>query len=285
MTAKKASNEEKDILQSYLLQFLNIEKRFPLLPGKENEAAVAGLIGITKEELQESRRQYDEQAKQAALEILKEQEFTELVNKVPFEPDDTLAVIGDSITDDVQGWFTILKHVLEIGISEANFTFINSGISYNTTTEALARIDRDLLLHEPDWVFVALGTFDVQRLNVATNRTLIPLAETWENLDTIQNILKQHISNPVIWITPPPVIQELLKDYPLHNFFIEEQDLNQVRELVSGKQGFIVDPRGKRMGEKPEAWYYLPDGLHPSLTGHIETVKQLLKVLGTEKTS
>lgn len=285
MTAKKASKEEKDILQTYLLQFLNIEKRFPLLPGKENKEAVAGLIGITKEELQESRRQYDEQAKQAALEILKDQEFSELVNKVPFETDDTIAVIGDSITDDVQGWFTILTHVLEIGVSEANFTFINSGISYNTTTEALARIDRDLLLHEPDWVFVALGTFDVQRLNVATNRTLIPLAETWENLDTIQNILEQHISNPVIWITPPPVIRELLKDYPLYNFYIEEQDLNQVRELVSGKQGFIVDPRGKRMGEKPEAWHYLPDGLHPSLTGHIETVKELLKVLGAEKTS
>jgi len=282
MTKKKASDKEKDILQTYLLQFMNIEKRFPLLPGTKNSKAVAGFIGITEQELLEHRKDYEEKAKQAALEVLKDDDISDLIDQLPFDSDDTIAVLGDSISDDLQGWFSILKYVLQFTFEENDFTFINAGISFNTTTEALVRIDRDLLLHEPDWVFVALGTFDTQRLNVAANRTLIPLAETWENLNTIQEIVTQQVENPIVWITPPNVIEELIEDHPLYDFFIKQDDLNKVRELVAGKEGFIVDPRGKRMGDQ-EAWHYLADGLHPSLTGHIETVKYIIKAMASRQ--
>jgi len=282
MTNKKASDKEKDILQTYLLQFLNIEKRFPLLPGTKNTEAVAGFIGITEQELLEHRNDYEEKAKQAALEVLKDDDISEIIDQLPFDTGDTIAVLGDSISDDLQGWFSILKHVLQLTFQDNDFTFVNAGISYNTTTEALARIDRDLLLHEPDWVFVALGTFDAQRLNVAANRTLIPLSETWENLNTIQEIVNQQVENPIIWVTPPKIIEELLEDHPFYDFFIKQADLNKVRELVAGKKGFIVDPRGKRIGEQ-EAWHYLTDGLHPSLTGHIETVKHIIKAMSSNQ--
>jgi hypothetical protein len=53
-----------------------------------------------------------------------------------------------------------------------------------------------------------------------------------------------------------------------------------VREILTGKKGYIVDPLGSRMGEEePEAWNYLSDGLHPSISGHTNTVKEVLRHL------
>ncbi|MFD2531566.1 SGNH/GDSL hydrolase family protein [Gracilimonas halophila] len=284
MANKKATEEEKSVLEQFMLPYHHIAKRIPLFPGKNNSAAEAGLLGITEEELVKYRENFDENAKEAALEILKDDEIVDCLDKIPMDGEETIVAFGDSNTEDAQGWFTILKHVLEISTEKANFNFINAGVSYNTTAEALRRIDRDVVVHEPDWVFISIGTFDAQRLNIAPERTLLPLSETWENIETIQSILESRIENPLVWITPASVINDLLEENLLYDFTIEEKDLIQVQELVAGKSGAIIDSRGKRMGEKgPQAWNYLPDGLHHSLSGHTETVKAVIKKLAEPK--
>ena len=280
MAKKRLSEEEKSVLEQFMVPFFHAEKRHPLFPGRNNIDVEAGLLGITRDELETFRKNLDENAKQGALELLKEDEIIDLMDKLPFDGEETIVGLGDSSTEDAQGWFTILKYVLEITFENADFTFINSGVAYNTTTDALKRLDRDVLLYEPDWVFVSLGTFDIQRLNIAPQRTLIPLSETWENLNTIHEILEEQVENPTLWITPTPVISELLASNPIYEFTIEREDLEQVQQLVSGKTGGIVDPKGIRMGEdEPKAWNYLTDGLHPSLSGHINTVREVLRTL------
>jgi lysophospholipase L1-like esterase len=281
---KKATDEEKGILEQFMLPYYHISKRVPLFPGKNDAKAEAGLFGITESELKSYRQNYNENAREAALEILKDDDIVDCLDKIPMDGDETLVAFGDSNTEDAQGWFTILKHVLDISVEKANFNYVNAGVSYNTTSEALRRIDRDVLIHEPDWVFIALGTFDAQRLNIAPDRTLLPLSETWENIETIQSILESRIENPLVWITPAPIINEMLAENLLYDFTIEPQDLAQVQDLISGKQGAIIDPRAKRMGkEETQAWNYLPDGLHHSLSGHIETVKAIIKKLAQPK--
>ncbi|MFU8813369.1 MAG: SGNH/GDSL hydrolase family protein [Balneolaceae bacterium] len=282
---KKATEQEKEALEKYLLQFLNLEKQFPLLPGINNEKAMADLFGLEQSELTKLRAHFRENARDAALEILKDDDVTDWIDQLPFSKEDTISVIGDSSTDDMQGWFEILKHVLDISIPEANFTFINAGISNNTSSEALRRMHRDVLSHEPDWVFVSLGTFDAIRLHIAPKRTLLPLSETWENLSTIEDAIKTSTKNPPVWISPTPVIPGLLDEMELFDFDLEEQDLVQVRQVISGKTGFVVDPTGTRFGNPPEAWYYLSDGINPSLSGHVNTVKAILYTLTqTEET-
>ena len=280
---KRASEKEKEALEKYLLQFLNIEKMFPLLPGIENEDSVAGLMGIDHDELEKLRSHFRNNAKEAALELLKEEDVIEWIDQTPIQNSDTIVAFGDSSTDDLQGWFEIFKHVLEIIVPEADFRFVNSGISNNTTADALRRMNRDVLVYEPDWVIVSLGTFDVQRLSFAPGRTLVPLSETWENLTTIEDAIATVTENPPVWITPVPVIPGLLEKMELFEFDIEDKDLAGVREIITGKKGFIVDPLGKRMGNPPESWYYLSDGINPSLSGHVNTVKELLKTLATAK--
>lgn len=295
MSDYKASEEEKEVLEKYLLQFLNLEKRFPLLPGIENEEAMAGLMGLELEELQKLRSRFASNAKEAAIELLEDPDVAEWIEELPFEPGNTIVALGDSITDDLQGWFNIFQHVLEIGL-DADFTFVNSGVSYDTSTDALKRLNRDVLDHDPDWVIVALGTFDAQRLHVAPNRPLVSLADYWENLNTIEEAVGEVTDNPLIWVSPPPVITEMQQQIQLFHFDLFEKDLSQYREILTGKKGYIVDPLGERMMDKddsvedqeeenpgPAAWNYLSDGLHPSLSGHTNTVKELIRFLALAK--
>lgn len=271
----KKNTEEYELLK-YLIQFLNIEKRFPLLPGTKNIKTVANFIGITEDELKEIRSEFDENAKGAALELLKESETNDQIHELPFDDGDVILAFGDSITDDLQSWFEILRHLLEIALPDKKLKFINSGISSNTSVEALKRLDRDVLAHEPDWVIVALGTNDALRMNFAANRTLVSLTEFWENINTIDLAIREVTDNPIIWMTPPPVVPELMDESP-DNAIIYEKDLIQYRDVISGKKGYIIDPLGTRMGQQAEAWNYLNDGLHPSLAGHVNTVKSFLK--------
>lgn len=285
MADNKATNDEKEVLEKYLLQFLNLEKRYPLLPGIENTEAMAHLMGLEEEELVKLRDRFKTNAREAAVELLKEDEVTDWLDDLPFKKDDTIVALGDSITDDLQGWFSIFQHVLEITVPEADFTFVNAGVSYDTSTDALQRLNRDVLAHEPDWVIVALGTFDAQKLHVEPTRPLVSLADYWENTKTIEEVVKEVTDNPLIWITPPPVITEMQQKIRLFDFDIFEEDLQNIREILSGKQGYIVDPIGKRMSEddEVEAWNYLSDGLHPSLSGHVNTVRELLRHLARSK--
>jgi len=260
----KTSEEIKAILEQFTIPFFHLDKRFPLLPGKKDRKAEAILLGLSEEELKSFRENISQNAKQGAFELLKEDEIIDCMNSLPLDGSETIAVIGDSITEDGQGWFEILKQVLELSVEKADFTFINAGVGEQTSSEALRRLDRDILVHEPDWVFVALGTYDAQRLNIVPGRTIVPLSETWENLESIQNIVGEYVKNPIIWITPTPVINELLTENP----------------LVAGKDGVIIDSLGRRMGkEGPEAWNYIADGLHHSLSGHMNTVRLVIKKL------
>jgi lysophospholipase L1-like esterase len=296
MSEYKASEEEKEVLEKYLLQFLNLEKRYPLLPGIQNIDAIAGLMGLETNELKKLRSRFESNAKQAAIELLEDGEVVEWIEELPFKREDTIVALGDSITDDLQGWFNIFRHVMEIGLEDAEYTFINSGVSYDTSTDALKRLNRDVLNHDPDWVIVALGTFDAQRLHVSPDRSLVSLADYWENMNTIESRVAEVTDNPLIWVTPPPVITEMLQKIRLFNFDLFEEDLSSIREILTSKKGYIVDPLGERMNDKddsvedeeeespgPAAWNYLSDGLHPSLSGHVNTVKELIRFLALAK--
>ncbi len=283
MTNQKATKKEKEALEKYLFQFLNLEKTYPLLPGIRNTGSISGLLGLDITEYEKLKNLFSENAKKAALELLKDDDVIDWLDQLPFSNDDTIVALGDSATDDQQGWFEIFQHILNITVPEAQFTFVNAGISNNTTADALRRMNRDVLVHEPDWVIISLGTFDAQRLNFAPGRTLVALSETWENLSTIEDAVATVTENPPIWITPVPIIPGLLGEMELFEFDIHDADLSQVREVITGKKGFIVDPLGRRMGNPPEAWYYLSDGLNPSISGHVNTVKELMRSLATAK--
>src|SRR5690625_5697863 len=82
---KKATEKEKEALEKYLLQFLNIEKQFPLLPGVQNIDAVAGLMGMETEELLKLISLFEENARHAAAELQKEVNIFDWTDALPVE--------------------------------------------------------------------------------------------------------------------------------------------------------------------------------------------------------
>ena len=279
-TNSSHNSEERGVLEQYKLPFLNISSHFPLYPGKNHATIEAALLGWTEQELEQARANLQNNARQAALELLKEDEIVDQLDALPFDGEECIAILGDSISLDAQGWVYILSHLIDIGIEKTNVKWINASQAYDTTTDALRRLDRDILVHNPDWVIIALGTFDAQRLAIYPDRTLIPLSDTWENIQAIQDILDQTLEHPPLWISPAAVITDLLTEHVLYDFCIQPEDLRAVQDIVTGKIGGIVDPKAERMGENgPRAWHYIPDGLHHSLTGHMQTVKEVISTL------
>lgn len=286
MTDKsEKKNLEKEAIRNYFIQFLNLEKRFPLLPGVRSQANVAAFIGLEENELAEAREQFAKVARKAADELLKDEELALKLEKLPFKKGDLILVVGDSITDDLQGWFEIFRCMLQKALPDFKLKFKNCAVANDTSHTMLRRFNQDVLAEKPDWVMVAAGTFDAQRLHVATDRPHSSLADFWENLNSMETAIKTVTKNPVIWITPPPVISELMLKVPFFDGVIEENDLAAFREVISGKTGYIIDPAGERMGRPGDAWNYLPDGLHPSPAGHVQTVRYLISALTSTKSA
>lgn len=158
MTGEKkkigASREEKEALEKYFLQFLNIEKLFPLLPGIGNREAVAGLMGLEVDELESLRSRFRENARQAGEELLQDEELADAMERLPFEEGEKIIALGDSLTDDLQSWFSIFSSMAVQAIPDRELNFVNSGISSQTTSEALRRLHRDVLSLKPDRVIV-----------------------------------------------------------------------------------------------------------------------------------
>lgn len=283
--SKKNKELEIAAVKNYLLPYLNLHKQHPLLPGAQTLVNQAAFIGISESELSAARKNYQKITKTAALDILKDEDIIDVINNLPFKDDQTIMVIGDSITDDLQGWFEIFRQVIEIGADTTGLRFINAAVYNSSSVDAMRHAYRTLSLHQPDWVIIALGSLDAQRLHGSTNRTMVSLAEFWENISTIESMAMQQTSNPIIWLTPPSVVSELMEDMPLFDGVVYEADLSQYREVIAGKNGFVVDPLGSRLGQPAEAWNFMPDGFHPSLTGNVTTVKTVIKALTAESPS
>lgn len=276
------NREEKEKLLDYLIQFLRPEKKYPLLPGVSDPEAIADFIGIEYGEYQSILESFEKQIKMASEELLKDEEILKSIDKLPFENNDTIVLIGDSVADDRQGWFQILQNALNLQVGKADFKWIDASLGGETTTQAMLRLSRDVLSHEPDWVFLAFGNDDAQRPHIHESRTVISLAEFWENLSTMEEALNQQLDNPLIWITPTPPITEMMVQVPLFQGVLHEEVLQEYREVIAGKTGYIVDPTGSRLGNPPEAWNYMSDGFHHSIAGHLITVKEIIKLLASD---
>lgn len=285
MTKKNEKESEIAAIKNYLLPFLNLHKQHPFLPGARNIKGQAAFIGISESDLSDARQNYIKTAKNAALELLKQDEIIEGIQEMPFRDGETVMVIGDSLTDDTQGWFEILKYVFDLEREDKNLVFINSAIYGSTSIDCLRRLDRDLALHNPDWVIFAIGSIDAQYLRGTGERTMVSIAEFYENILTMESMASEVSQNPLIWVTPPEPITELMEDMPLFQGVLHERELSQFREVIAGKPGYVVDPKGIRFGQPAEAWNYLADGFHPSIAGHSETVKWFIRTLSTQKRS
>ncbi|TCM87928.1 lysophospholipase L1-like esterase [Paenibacillus sp. BK033] len=111
-----------------------------------------------------------------------------------------LVLFGDSITARTEGHDRPLLTIkLEDKLS-GNWHIINAGIPGNNTFDALNRVKKDVILHNPDLVTVLFGAND------AAFHKMVPLNVFERNLT---NIVTAITPSKTILISPTPVDEEL----------------------------------------------------------------------------
>lgn len=276
-------SEEKEVLKTYLLPFLNLKKRFPLLKALENTSVEAQVMGLSSEELLMARQELQHLAEKAASEILGGEQSQEWMEKYPIDKTDVVLGVGSDNMEHLAGWFEILKYLSHKSLSGTP-RFLNYGFEGETTVELLRRLPSLLEQHKPNWLFVDIGLSDCLSMPVESGKTLVSLADTYENISAIESLAEEFVEHPVVWISPTSIITKMAEEAPFLKGKYDISSIHSIREIIAGKTGFIVDPKGERIGQgEPEVWYLTENGVHHSLAGHIETVKHVLKTLAETK--
>ncbi|MDD5678182.1 MAG: GDSL-type esterase/lipase family protein [Kiritimatiellae bacterium] len=117
-----------------------------------------------------------------------------------------IVAFGDSMTQAARvvpekRWTFLLEQQLNSDLAPRKVIVINAGIGGNTSREGLARMDKDVLEHRPDWVLVQFGgndaTIDPQRH--------VAIEEFNRNLETIWKKASS-MGAQVAFISFPPVV-------------------------------------------------------------------------------
>lgn len=276
----QATKEEQEALISYLLPFLNLEKHFPLLPGASEMAHQAAFMGINEEQLFSARIALADKIRMSVEDLQKKKEIRKALDSLPFKDGDKVVAIGDSNTDDLGSWFYIFKHLVEENRKDLKLQWVNHALSYQNSTDVLRQASRTILAEEADWYFCAVGLFDCARLDVSPDRPMVALAESWENLAAIEDVIDKVTDNPPIWILPHPVSEQMQEDFDYFDLEIKNEDISAFREVMSGRKGFLIESMHSVEESEQGEWYYKPDGIHLSDAGHSTLVREIL--LGME---
>lgn len=73
----------------------------------------------------------------------------------------TWVCLGDSITQDPNGYVSLCEREIRQRFPDRNIQVANAGVSGNKACDMLARFDRDVLAHRPNWVSISVGVNDV----------------------------------------------------------------------------------------------------------------------------
>jgi acyl-CoA thioesterase I len=266
--------------QANILQFLHPEKLLAGLPGV-NDAALAALFGIDVSLYQRIKDHFVANARGAAAELLANADFVAKVDKLPFQPGETIVGLGDSITDDWQSWLEILRHLLANRRPNDNLTIINAGISGNTTADMNGRF-LNIVQQQPKWIICMAGTNDARGHGLRPIKSMISLEETAKNLTMLRAFAANQTTAQWVWITPATLIMDKIASH----WFLGPLQLTWTNEHMAGIANLMRQQTTDRVvdlqpifGNPANPDYLLDDGLHPSLEGQKAIARALVEKL------
>lgn len=171
--------------------------------------------------------------------------------------------IGDSVTGVYyhtggrRAYAEMLQIALQHLYPNAPVEVFNAGISGNTTVDALARLDADVLAHKPHLVTIMFGLNDMTR---------VPLADYEANLTTIIHKCRDAGAEAML-CTPNSVIDTPSRPIPK---LIEYAD--GMRRVGEREKAPVVDCYAAYeavRSEDPFKWLMImSDEIHPNMIGH-----------------
>jgi acyl-CoA thioesterase-1 len=262
------------------MQFRHPEKLLgPYMPAVSDEA-IAMMWGMSLSAFHRIRRRFETNVQVAADALLKEPGFRALVEGLPFRQGQKLVALGDSLTDDWQSWFEMLRRLLERVRPDDQLTCINAALSGNSTAEILSR-SPSVLVQRPDWLFVLAGSNDARYQGRHASETLVDLASTERNLAILAHAARQHGDVRVVWITPPPVIEadaHACWNRPPLFLMWRNRDVTAIADCMRRRPEVTVDLwETFTPPVQPES--FLEDGIHLSLSGQQRVARTVVTAL------
>lgn len=238
------------------------------LPGMD-EALLARLFGLNLEEYREIKDRFDANARDATLELLEDASFAELVDRLPFRAGETVVGVGDSITDDLQSWLEVLRHLLAERRPGDGIRVVNAGLSAHTTAMVLRRFIPGVISMEPDWILCLLGGNDATRVGPEPNKPQASIEETARNLEAMRHLASTQTQVSWVWITPPTYVEERAASFPplkMGQSQFLNKDVVAIGDFVREQEEPVVDIQ-KVFGTPADPDLQGSDGVHPSLEG------------------
>ena len=186
----------------------------------------------------------------------------------------TIVCLGDSVTGVYyhtggrRAYPEMLELAIRKALPQAQVKVINAGISGHSTTEGLARLDRDVLQHKPDLVTISFGLNDMTR---------VPEEQFVDNLTTLVARCREAKAQ-VVLCTPNAVIST--PGRPVEKLI---RYCDKIRELGRGLNVPVCDQfaAGESLRAK-DAWAWrltLSDEIHPNMDGHRLMAQELCRAI------
>jgi len=187
----------------------------------------------------------------------------------------TIVFLGDSITQagaQPEGYVSLFK--LFCGVNGYDVRVINAGIGGHKSNDMLARLDKDVLAHRPDWVSISCGVNDVWH-----GERGVPLPDYKKNMtEMVDRCLKGGAR--VLLLTATPIYEDLNSP--------ENQKLrgyNQfLRQLATEKGVLLCDLfkafEGVYKAKTSDEKVLTTDGVHMNGRGNRLMAREILRVLG-----
>jgi acyl-CoA thioesterase-1 len=262
-----------------LVQFTHLEKTYGYLPGM-GEATVAALFDLDEVTYRQIKDHFDENAREAAQELLENRSLAERVDRLPFRSEETVLGVGDSFTDDLQSWLEIIRHLLWARRPHEEIRVINAGISAQTTSMTLRRFV-PLISQQPDWIVCFLGGNDATRIGPEPNKPQVSFEETAKNLEAMRRMAATLTDARWVWITPPTFDEERAAAYPpfrMGQSHWRNEDVLAIADFVRDQEEPVVDLQ-VIFGTPANPALQGPDGVHPSLAGQKAIARAFVECL------
>lgn len=260
----------------WLLKILQPDKTLGSLPGAAalTEPLCATLLGLPADLYAAEQAHMREGAKEAAQALAAEPEVAAMIGRLPLKDDARIVAFGCSHTSDPQSWAVILQELL----APRGVTVEINAVPGDTTTQGLIRIGQ-VAARRPDWILFLLGTNDARTLGPAPGKTHVSAQETASNLRELAARVAHETQAQCLWMSPPPVNEELVKNHwGLSRFGVRfrNEDVARVAESLRSLGAPLVDLFAL-FGTPPAPELLIEDGLHLTLVGQKRLALELLR--------
>ena len=264
----------------FLLRFIHPEKKLPPLPGM-SEALVARLFGLPEAQYNLIRADIDADTARAARSLADDPEIVAAVDRLALAPGTAIVGLGDSITDDSNGWFEILRRVVTQRRPEAGVSFVNAGVSGETTVEMLARMPV-VAAANPAWIICLAGVNNGRRFG-AMPGPQFSVEETLSGLRMLRDYAARETQARWLWLTPAGVDEALIEQNAFWRqlqvrFF--NADMMATADAMRSLADPVLDLRGE-FGDPVDRALLLDDGVHPNIDGQTRIARAVIRMLAT----